>query len=169
MAHDFQNNRYSFRHLIRTMMKSSAYQLSSTFPGEWKPDYASYYARKFVRMLSAAELHDEIVVATAKPGEPMDASSHDGMVMQMPEPGKAASDVKNFLRVFGQSNRDDMPKKTPQSALQAMLLMQSRLVNERVAAKGGTRVEELLNEKLDDRMLVEKLYLSTVSRKPNEA
>jgi hypothetical protein len=62
-----------------------------------------------------------------------------------------------------------MPKKTPQSSLQAMLLMQSRLVNERVAAKGGTHVEELLNEKLDDRALVEKLYLSTVSRKPNES
>jgi hypothetical protein len=167
MARDFRNNNYSFRHMIRTMMKSSAYQLSSSFSGEWKPEYTSYYARKFVRMLSAAELHDEIVVATAKPGEAIDGSSQDGMVMQMPEPGKAASDVKNFLRVFGQSNRDDMPKKTPQSSLQAMLLMQSRLVNERVAAKGGTRVEELLNEKLDDRMLVEKLYLSTVSRKPN--
>jgi hypothetical protein len=168
MARDFQNSHYSFRHMIRTMMKSSAYQLSSSFPGEWKPDYASYYARKFVRMLSAAELHDEIVIATAKPGEAIDNSSPDGMVMQMPEPGKATNDVKNFLRVFGQSNRDDMPKKTPQSSLQAMLLMQSRLVNERVAAKGGTRVEELLNEKIDDRTLVEKLYLSTVSRKPNE-
>jgi hypothetical protein len=167
LARDFQNNRYSFRHMIQTMMKSSAYQLSSSFSSEWKPEYTSYYARKFVRMLSAAELHDEIVVATAKPGEAIEGTSQDGMVMQMPEPGKAASDVKNFLRVFGQSNRDDMPKKTPQSSLQAMLLMQSRLVNERVAAKGGTRVEELLNEKLDDTMLVEKLYLSTVSRKPN--
>jgi hypothetical protein len=167
MAHDFAANRYSFRHLIRTMMKSSAYQLSSTFPGEWKPEYATYYSRKFVRMLSAAELHDEIVIATAKPGDRVETGSQDGMVMQMSEPGKASGDVKNFLRVFGQSNRDDMPKKTPQSSLQAMLLMQSRLVNERVAAKGGTRVEQLLHDTTDDRMLVEELYLSTVSRKPN--
>jgi Protein of unknown function (DUF1549)/Protein of unknown function (DUF1553) len=168
MARDFAANRYSFRHLIRNMMKSSAYQLSSSFPGEWKPEYTSYYARKYVRMLSAAELHDEIILATAKPGERVETDSQDGMVMQMPEPGKAANDVKNFLRVFGQSNRDDMPKKTPQSSLQAMLLMESKIVNERVAAKGGTRVEQLLSEKIDDRTLVEKLYLSTVSRKPNE-
>jgi hypothetical protein len=167
LAKDFAANKYSFRSLIRTMMKSSAYQLSSTFPGEWKPEYASYYARKYVRMLSAAELHDAILLATAKPGEVVDSSNSDGMVMQMPEPGKAATDVKNFLRVFGQSNRDDMPKKTPQSSLQAMILMQSRIVNERVAAKEGTRVEQLLKEPIEDRVLVEKLYLSTVSRKPS--
>jgi hypothetical protein len=169
MARDFIQGNYSFRRLMRTMMKSSAYQLSSSFAGEWKPEYSSYYARKFVRMLSAAELHDEIILATAKPGEKSEAAEGDGMVMQMPEPGKAGTDVKNFLRTFGQSNRDDMPKKTPQSSLQAMLLMQSRIVNERVAAKGGTRVEQLLAEKLDDPGLVRKLYLSTVSREPNGA
>jgi hypothetical protein len=169
MARDFIQSNYSFRRLMRTMMKSSAYQLSSSFAGEWKPEYSSYYARKFVRMLSAAELHDEIILATAKPGEKSEAAEGDGKVMQMPEPGKAGTDVKNFLRTFGQSNRDDMPKKTPQSSLQAMLLMQSRIVNERVAAKGGTRVEQLLAEKLDDPGLVRKLYLSTVSREPNGA
>jgi hypothetical protein len=167
MARDFAGHQYSFRHFLRTVMKSSAYQLSSSFAGEWKPEYAQYYSRKYVRMLSAAELHDEIVLATAKPGEPIAADAQDGIVMQMPEPGKAAGDVKNFLRVFGQSSREDLPKKTPQSALQAMLLMQSRLVNERVAAKGGTRVDQLLKEPIDDNTLVRKLYLATVSREPS--
>lgn len=169
MAKDFAGSRYSFRHLVRTIMKSSAYQMSSSFPGEWKPEYTQYYSRKFVRMLSAAELHDAIVLATAKPGEPTPAENSDGMVMQMPEPGKARPDVKSFLRTFGQSNRDDMPKKVPQSSLQAMLLMQSRIVTERVRAQGGTRVELLLRDYADDRVLIEKLYLSTVSRKPSDA
>jgi hypothetical protein len=168
LAKDFAANNYSFRHLVRTIMKSSAYQISSSFPGEWKPEYTQYYSRKYVRMLSAAELHDAIVMATAKPGEPLPAGSSDDMVMQMPEPGKASPEVKNFLRTFGQSNRDDMPKKVPQSSLQAMLLMQSRIVTERVMAKGGTRVEQLLHDTVDDRALIEKLYLSTVSRKPSE-
>jgi hypothetical protein len=167
LAKDFAANHYSFRGLVRTIMKSSAYQLSSSFSGEWRPEYTQYYARKYVRMLSAAELHDAIILATAKPGDPIGPDAADGMVMQMPEPGKAATDVKNFLRVFGQSNRDDMPKKVPQSSLQAMLLMQSRVVNERVTAKGGTRVEQLLKDNADDGKLVEKLYLSTVSRKPS--
>ena len=169
MAKDFAANNYSFRRLVRTVMKSSAYQLSSNFPGEWKPEYASYYARKYVRMLSAAELHDAIVLATKGPRGTEKPTRADDMVMQMPEPGKAGGEVKGFLRVFGQSNRDDMPKKVPQSALQAMLLMQSKLVTERVAAKAGTRVEELLRDYPDDRMLVERLYLATVSRKPADA
>jgi hypothetical protein len=46
--------------------------------------------------------------------------------------------------------------------------MQSKLVTERVAATAGTRVEELLRDYPDDRMLVERLYLATVSRKPAE-
>ena len=53
MANDFPKNNYSFRHLVQNIMKSSAYQLSSRFEGEWKEEYAPYYARKYVRMLSA--------------------------------------------------------------------------------------------------------------------
>jgi hypothetical protein len=167
MTRDFASNGYSFRKFVRTLMRSSAYQLSSRYEGEWKPEYTSYYARKYVRMLSAAELHDAIVVATSKPGEVVPADAKDGMVMQMPEPGKAAAETKNFLRIFGQSNRDDMPKKIPQSSLQAMLLMQSKIVTARVEAKGGTRVEQLLKDTADDALLVKKLYLSTVSREPS--
>ena len=55
MAVDFRDHNYSFKHFIRTVMKSSAYQLSSQFEGEWQEAYVPYYARKYVRMLSAAE------------------------------------------------------------------------------------------------------------------
>lgn len=160
LAKDFQSNQYSFKTLVKTIMKSSAYQLSSRFEGEWKETYAPYYARKFVRMLSAPELHDAIAVATGR-DTARTATEGDGMVMTMPEPGKATADVKSFLRIFGQSNRDDMPKKTPQSALQAMLLMQTRLIS-------GPRVETLLKDAPDDRWLIERLYLTTISRKPTQ-
>ena len=43
------------------------------------------------------------------------------MVMEMPDPKKAGAEASNFMRVFGQSNRDDMPKKTPPSAVAARL------------------------------------------------
>lgn len=169
LARDFQQNNFSFKGLVRRIMKSSAYQLSSRFEGEWKEEYAPYYARKFVRMLSAAELHDAVALATARPGQFASGSEKVPMVQQMSEPKKADNEVKNFLRIFGQSNRDDMPKKTPPSALQAMLLMQSRLVTDRVLAMSGSRVEQLLKEEADDRALLEKLFLSTLSRRPNEA
>lgn len=163
LARDFQAHNYSFRSFVKTVMKSSAYQLSSRFEGEWKEQYAPYYARKYVRMLSAAELHDSIALVTGRAAPSNSAAgTSDGMVMQMPEPGKAGAEVKGFLRVFGQSNRDDMPKRTPQSALQAMLLMQTRLTS-------GPRVDTLLKETPDDASLVKRLYLTTISREPTVA
>ena len=52
LAKEFSSHNYSVQHLIRTIMKSSAYQLSSRFNGEWKDAYTPYYARKFIRVLT---------------------------------------------------------------------------------------------------------------------
>ena len=169
MAEDFGAHNYSFRHVVRTIMKSSAYQLSSSFPGEWQETYTPYYARKYVRMLSAPELHDAITLATGRPGKFSSGTEQVGMAMQMPEPGKAGGEVKTFMRTFGQASRDDMPKKVPPSSLQAMLLMQSKVVTERVNSAKGGLLASLLEKTADDRALVEQLYLHTVSRKPSEA
>ena len=166
MAGDFQKSGFRFRKLLRRIMTSSAYQLSSRFDGDWKPEYAQYYARKYVRMLSAAELHDAITLATAQPAGYASGEEKVPMVQQMSEPKKAPSQVQGFLKVFGQSNRDEMPKRTPASSLQAMLLMQSRIVNDRVLALNGSRVERLLQDSPTDEALLDGLYLATLSRRP---
>jgi len=167
LALDFQRNNYSFKKLARAILTSSAYQLSSRFEGQWKEAYAPYHARKFVRMLTAAELHDAIAMATARPGPSGAGSSKVVMVQQMPEPKKANAEVQGFMKVFGQSNRDDFPKKITPSSLQAMLLMQSRIVTDRVLALGGSRVEQLLKEAPSDAELMDKLYLATIARRPS--
>jgi hypothetical protein len=169
LANDFAQHNHSFKHYLRTLMKSSAYQLSSRFPGEWQDRYANYYARKYVRMLSAAELHDSIALATGRPGKFSSGTEKVGMVMQMPEPKRADAEVQGFMKTFGQSNRDDMPKKVPQSSLQAMLMMQSRVVTDRIDSSKGGLVKTLLESEKDDRLLVEQIFLHTVSRKPSAA
>jgi hypothetical protein len=166
LADDFAKHNHSFKQYVRTVMSSSAYQLSSRFPGEWQDRYASYYARKYVRMLSAAELHDSIALATGRPGKFSSGTEKVGMVMQMPEPKKADAEVQGFMKTFGQSNRDDMPKKVPPSSLQAMLMMQSRVVTDRIDSSQGGLVKMLLDSEKDDRRLVEQIFLHTISRKP---
>src|SRR5438552_17885522 len=47
MAKDFQAHNFSLHHLFKTIMKSSAYQLSTQYPAEWKESYTPYYARRF--------------------------------------------------------------------------------------------------------------------------
>jgi streptogramin lyase len=165
MAADFAQNGFHFRRFLKTVMKSSAYQLSSRFDGDWKPDYVPYYARKYVRMLSAAELHDAIALATGRPAA--SGQKKVPMVTEMSEPKKAGKDVTAFLTVFGQSNRDDMPKKVAPSALQAMVLMESKVVTERVLARNNSRVEQLLKTASSDDVVVEQIYLATLSRRPS--
>jgi DNA-binding beta-propeller fold protein YncE len=167
MASDFVQSGYHFRRFLKTVMKSSAYQLSSRFDGDWKPDYVPYYARKYVRMLSAAELHDAIVLATGTQGKSASGQKKVPMVTEMSEPKKAGKDVTAFLTVFGQSNRDDMPKKTTPSALQAMVLMESKVVTERVLARNNSRVEQLLKASPDNNAVVDQIYLATLSRRPS--
>ena len=49
---------------MRLIAKSSAYQLSSRFAGEWQPRYATYFARHYVRRMPAEQLYDAIAQST---------------------------------------------------------------------------------------------------------
>lgn len=170
MAKDFVEQKYSFKHFVKTVLKSSAYQLSSRFPGEWKDEYAPYHARKYVRMLGAAELHDAIALATAKPGTFKSGSEKVDMVMEVADLDRGVPDeARSFLTIFGQSSREQLPAKAAPSALQAMLLMQSKVVTERVLAKGGSRIDQLLERREEERLLVDHVYQTELNRRATEA
>jgi hypothetical protein len=64
LAQWFRDNNHDLRLLTILITKSNAYRLSSSYPGEWRPEYVPYYARKFVRRLDAEEIHDAIAKAT---------------------------------------------------------------------------------------------------------
>ena len=167
LAADFRAHHYSLRHLLRTICRSSAYQLSARFEGEWKESYTRYYARKFVRMLTAEELHDAIAVATSRPGSFKFGDETTGMAMHLSGPS-GGGDIKYFMQTFGQSNRNNPPRPLAGSPLQPLLLMQSPVVTDRVLAKKDSRVERLLETyKNDNARVVDELFLSTLSRAPS--
>ncbi|MGH9720613.1 MAG: DUF1549 domain-containing protein [Bryobacteraceae bacterium] len=164
LAKDFREHNYSLRHLLRTIARSSAYQLSARFDGEWKDAYTKYFARKFVRQLSAEEVHDAIALATSRPGSFNYGGEKMGMAMQLSGPAGGA-DIRYFMQTFGQSNRSNPPKNPTGSPLQPMLLMQSPVVNERVLAAKDSRVQRLLDTyKNDDARVVDEMFLATLSR-----
>jgi hypothetical protein len=166
LAAEFRQSGYRVKHLLRTIARSHAYQLSAQFDGEWKDSYTRYFARKFVRMLTAEELHDAIAVATGRPGSFKTGDVQVGMAMQLSGPGGNA-DLKYFMQTFGQSNRNNPPKPLAGSPLQPLLLMQSPVVNERVLAAKDSRVERLLGAYADDARVVDELFLASVSRPPS--
>jgi hypothetical protein len=144
LAADFRKNHHSVKHLLRTICRSSAYQLSARFDGEWKDGYTHYFARKLVRMLGAEEMHDAITVATGRPGNFKYNDVSVQMAMQLSGPS-GGGDLKYFMQTFGQSNRNNPPKLLTGSPLQPLLMMQSPVVNERVIANKDSRVQRLLD------------------------
>src|SRR5438552_14284512 len=67
LAEDFRTHNYSIQRVIKNIMKSNAYQLSTQFPGEWKGAYIPYYARRFARVLTPPEAVDMVAEATGTP------------------------------------------------------------------------------------------------------
>ncbi len=181
LAAYFRKNDHSVLKLFSLICNSSAYQLSARFPGEWSDRYTSYYARKYVRMLTAEELHDAIATATDRPGrfgaprksaktaanaEEVEDTRTVQMAMQVSMP-RNTGELKSFMQAFGQSNRGT-PARPPQpSPLQPIMLMRSPVVNDRVLAQKDSRVQRLLETyKDDDGKVVQELFLATLAREP---
>jgi hypothetical protein len=176
LGRDFAGHQFSLKHLMRTMARSSAYQLSSRFDGEWKESYTPYFARHYVKMLTAEQLHDAICQSTLVFGN----YKHKDMVYrtdlppfkywtEAPTPEEIGDgEAKNLLRTFGQANREQFDRQPGGSILQAMVLMNSPFVNKRVKAENGSRVEQLVKSEKSNEAIVDELYLATLSRKPRD-
>ncbi len=165
LAQSFRQSNYSIKELMRTIAKSSAYRLSARFQGEWNDSYAQYFARKFVRRLSAEELHDAIALATDRPGDFKFGDDKVGMTLKLTGP-PGGRDVRTFLRTFGQSDRNTPPREVPGSLLHPLALMQSPVVTDRVIAKEDSRLKNLLDRYDNDRV-VDEMFLGTLSRPPS--
>ncbi len=165
LAAYFRENNYSLHKLFSLICNSSAYQLSARFPGEWSENYTKYYARKYVRMLTAEELHDAVATATERPGSFKAGKESIPMAMQLSVP-RATGELKSFMQAFGQSNRGAPPKTPAPSPLQPIMLMRSPVVNDRVLAAKDSRVQRMLDAYSDNGKVVEELFLATLARAP---
>jgi hypothetical protein len=174
LAGQFAQDGYSLKRLMRAIARSGAYQLSSRFEGEWKDRYTPYFARHYVRRLTAEQAHDAISQATLVFGN----YKHRDMVYGTELPPlrfwtEASTpeeindgEAKAFLRTFGQANREQFDRRPGGSILQAMMLMNSPFVTKRVRAQDGSRVDQLVASPKSNGEIVEELYLATLSRPP---
>ncbi|MFN0172930.1 MAG: DUF1549 domain-containing protein [Bryobacteraceae bacterium] len=178
LAKDFEAHRYDLRYLIKLIAKSSTYQLSSQVQGEWKPDYARYFARHFVRRLPALQLWDAIGQSTGVFLEiPIMRSDRKvKYALEMLDPDDLGSSrmkpLSDLLASFGLNNRyavgDDTGTKG--SIVQAAALLNNPLIKERVKAQKGSRLSDLLQREppVGNGRIVEELFLATLSRFPSE-
>ncbi len=180
MTDDFKANNYSMHHLMKVIMKSTAYQLSSKFAGEWKDGYTPYYARKYLRVMTGPEVVDTLAQATNRPYEFAFSGEKVRRFKQLTYLGDVPArrgggsrdglDISSISNAFFETNREGpVPTGNKATSLQAMLLMSAGVVNGRVLAENGSRVQQLLESGIPDDQVVDELYLSTLSRWPTAA
>jgi hypothetical protein len=176
LARRFIGGGYDLKALMREIANSETYQLSSRYNGQWDAAWEPYFARKFVRRLWGEEVHDAIVQSSGTlPGYSYTGFTDLGYpkvsyAMQFPDVvGVPTGDgnANNFLNSFIRGNRDDQPRKSDGSILQALNLMNNSFVVQRTHA-AGTNASQLIGQNLNrsNPELINTLFLAILSRYP---
>jgi hypothetical protein len=163
LAKDFITHKYDVKYLLRTIMTSEVYQLSSDPTPENKQDevFCTKYA---VKRMAAEELLDALNFATGATDKFPNLPAGKRAV-QLPDPGVNSY----FLDTFGRPARVvvcECERTAEPNMAQALHLMNSDYVQNKVAAGDG-RIAKLLAAKKSDEEMVEELYLVTFSRPPS--
>jgi hypothetical protein len=172
LAEDYAAHGYDLRYILGVMVKSSAYQLSSFYPGTWSESYAPYFARHFARRLTAEEAYDAVTRATNVGANiPVSGGAPNvAWAMQLPdaqEPG-GGSVIGNFLNAFLRGDRDGDARSNEFSVSQALLMLNDTTVTSRIkSATAGSAVQKLVAANATPAQIVTSLYLATLSRNPS--
>jgi len=164
LAADFARHDFDLRHLMRRIMNSRLYQLSS-LPNKTNVQDTSSFSRFYRRRISAENLHDILVqisgVESGFNNLRRDARSVELWTTRMDSA---------LLESFGLPNssencpveRDDSP-----SMVQALHLMNSDKLQAKLAHKSG-RAAKLGQEGKASEEVVNELYLALYSRWPSD-
>jgi hypothetical protein len=170
LAQHFIDSGYNLQALMTEIANSDTYQLSSRYDGTWNAAWEPYFARKFVRRLWSEEVHDAIVQSSGSlPTYNITNFSNLGFtpvsyamqfpdVVGMPDGGTISAVLDSYLR----GNRDDQPRKTDGSILQALNMMNGTLVESRL----GNMPVITQNISKSNSDLINTLYLGILSRYP---
>jgi hypothetical protein len=164
LVREFVGHGYDLRHLMKVILTSRTYQLSSaTRPGNETDSrfHSHYYARR----LPAEVMLDAICDATGVP-EKFDGYPLGVRAVQVPDPGTASY----FLRTFGRSERVTACacERTGDVSLpQVLHLIGGEVTTGKVSAGGGWLAKALAAEK-DDGKVLDGLFLRTLARLPSE-
>jgi hypothetical protein len=161
---EFVSSKFDLKHLMRLIANSRTYQLSSTtLPGNEKDRrfYSHYYAHR----LPAEVLMDALSLATDVP-DSFSGYPTGIRAIQLPEPGVGSY----FLSLFGRSDRVTAcacERSGDVTLPQLLHLNNGEEIGKKLRDNDG-RLARLLKDSKNDSQLTEAVFLSTLSRRPNE-
>ena len=168
LAQDFRGDGYDLKHLMRRIVSSRTYQLSSQTHANNREDKLNYsYA--YPRPLEAEVLLDAISAVTGVP-EVFEAKDVPGS--RVPA-GTRAINLKfpggfpqRFLEIYERPLRDAIPERSGRANLgQALHIMVGSTYNQNLSRE-GSRIHRLIKEGASNLEIIEELYLAALSRFP---
>jgi hypothetical protein len=162
LAKDFAANKFDFKRLVRTILKSRTYQLSAQ-PNDFNRDDGKYFSHAVTKLLTAEQLLDAICDFTAVP-EKFAGLPAGTRAVQLPD-----GEVNHpFLKAFGQPARElacECERESDGNLAQALQLINGPTVNEKVRA-ANNRLGKLLAAAAKDDDLLTELYYAALGRAP---
>lgn len=170
LAEDFRKHGHDRKRLIRLIVQSRTYQLSS-IPNESNRGDAINYSRAKARPLDAEVLLDAISQVT---GVEEEFFHYLDKEIRLP-PGTRSIHLiwpdhfpSRFLKVYGQPNRLTVPeRKVDPSLKQALAMMAAPTYTDKISRTGG-RIDRLLKNEASEQEIIEELFLSALSRFPSK-
>ena len=178
LAANFVANGYDIKKLMKQIVSSEAYQMSSRYPGAWDPNWEPLYARHFVRRLWGEEIHDALIQSSgvnASYNLQRDypaSSANETWAMKIPEPMRTpdrGGNASRFLDAFLRGNRDDEERRAEGSISQALSLMNDSIVLTRIRGTGNANLLLQKNLSKSDEDFINTLFLAVLSRPPSDA
>ncbi len=164
LADDFATHGYDRKRVMRTILNSRTYQLSSR-KNEFNVSDAKYFSHATTRLLTAEQLLDAICQVTSVP-EKFAGLPAGTRATQLPSP-----DVdSDFLKVFGQPARETAcacERSTDSNLSQALQMINGPLVHGKVRDEKN-RLRALATAGKSNQEIVADLYLAALCRKPSD-
>lgn len=175
LADEFVQNDFELRHLVRIILASRVYQLSST-PNGTNRDDQSNFSHAFIARLPAEKLLDAQCQVL---DQPADFSGHPFGIRAGQLPGVArVRDRKatpgngdRFLKTFGKPERllaCECERSNETSLNQAFVLISGEEVQQRLAATDN-RLDRWARSDLTAEQLIDELYWTALARSPVSA
>lgn len=162
LAREFREHRFDVKHMIRLMVQSQAYQLSSEPTDDNRKDQQNF-ARFFARRLPAEVAHDAVEQATGFKTNFSNMSA-DSRAIDLPHERFGSY----FLDTFDRPKRVsgcECERSTSATLSQVLLLSNSDEIEGKLQ-NGNARIAKLFEAKRTIPEIVEELYLATFSRYP---
>ena len=165
LAKDFLAHKFDMKHVIRTILNSRVYQLSSE-PTDFNKDDRQNFARYYARRLPAEVLHDAVMTVTGNKVT-FNGAGDQARAIDLPH----ENFTSYFLDTFDRPKRVtvcDCERSSAATLGQVLLLANSDEVESKIE-NGESRIAKRLAAKKTRTEIVREIYLAAFSRRPTPA